>query len=62
MPAVKEALGCLIPPELDESLDGKRVTRGQGGHAGGEAPVGVFVRAGGWRVAFAKSGHWLRGG
>ena len=27
LPAVKEALGCLVPPDLDASLDGKRPGR-----------------------------------
>ena len=50
-PAVLEALGCLIPPELDASQDGKRAAGRRGGAgAEGEEPVGVFVRAGSWRV------------
>ena len=47
MPAVREALGCLIPVELHPNLDG-RAARARGG--GGEDRVGVRLEAGRWKV------------
>ena len=47
MPAVREALGCLYPPELNPRDDGKKP---RGGLAAPSANVGVFMSAGRWRV------------
>ena len=48
MPAVREALGCLVPAELDPKLDGKK-PRGGPRQVGAET-CGVYVQAGQWRV------------
>ena len=45
--AVREALGCLFPPELNPRDDGKKP---RGGLAAPSAKVGVFLKARQWRV------------
>ena len=46
MPAVREALGCLIPEDLHPRLDGKK-TRAAKGNA---LRAGVNLSAGQWKV------------
>ena len=57
--AVREALGCLIPEELDSQWDGRRRQR-----VGGplEERAGVFMQAGEWRVDVAVEQSLARGG
>ncbi len=47
MPAVREALGCLVPADLHPSLDGRKP---KGGLAGGVARAGISLSAGKWNV------------
>jgi hypothetical protein len=47
LPAVREALGCLIPAYLHPKDDGKKP---RGGLSLEHARVGVFVQAGAWKV------------
>ena len=47
LPAVQEALGCLIPPELDPKQDGKKP---KGKQLSADVPSGVTLDAGGWKV------------
>ena len=46
--ATREALGCLVPAELDPKLDGRKPRGGQ--RQGGAETHGVYVQAGQWRV------------
>ena len=50
MPAVREALGCLIPEYLHPRLDG---TKPRGARGGGDR-VGVYLEADRWRVDVAE--------
>ena len=47
LPAVKEALGCLIPASLHPDLDG---TKPKGRAQAGGGPGGVCLKAGQWQV------------
>ena len=47
LPAVKEALGCLIPASLHPDLDGKK-PKGRAQAGGG--PGGVCLKAGQWQI------------
>jgi len=50
MPAIKEALGCLIPRDLHPRLDGKTLK----GKLAPSAPAGgVYLQAGRWNVSVA---------
>ena len=51
MPAVRAALGCLIPEHLHPSLDGKKKPRAP---RGGGDRVGVYLEADRWRVDLAE--------
>ena len=57
--AVREALGCLIPEELDPEWDGRRRPRGGGPL---EERAGVFLQAGQWRVDVAQENALARRG
>ena len=57
--AVREALGCLIPEELDPVWDGQR-RQGRSGPV--EERAGVFMQAGQWRVDVAQEQALARRG
>ena len=59
MPAVRQALGCLIPEALHPSLDGRRP---RSGRAGGEERTGVRLAAGAWQVDVVAEQKLGRGG
>ena len=57
LPAVQEALGCLIPRALDPELDGKK-PKGQA--AAGTGPGGVALAAGRWQLNISQEGDLYR--